>query len=206
MDSITPPDNSPKLCECGCGQPSPIAKRSDTKHAHVKGQPMRFIRGHATAGRGLSDADVIRRFWSRVDKSGGPDKCWLWTGGYATGGYGSMRWQGRNHSAHRLAYIFTYGNILPVVQVCHRCDNPPCCNPAHLHLGSNTDNSLDKWRSHTQPVGETHHNAKLSTQEINEIRARYETGGVLMRDLAAEYGVGQATISRWVSRKSRALG
>lgn len=89
------------------------------------------------------------KFWRRVDRSGGPDACWPWTRartrnvrGEAT--YGHLSYQGVHYVAHKLAWILTHGPIVGDLKVLHRCDNMPCCNPAHLFLGSLSDNMVDR--------------------------------------------------------------
>lgn len=83
------------------------------------------------------------RFWSRVDSSGGPDACWPWQGELNDNGYGRLRFGGKMEVAHRVAYELTHGAIPAVRFVCHSCDNPPCCNPAHLWVGTAIDNLRD---------------------------------------------------------------
>lgn len=86
------------------------------------------------------------RFWSKVDRSG--DGCWEWTAKSRTSfGYGVMRvggTPGRLEGAHRLAWQYTNGPIPDGLCVLHSCDNPPCCNPAHLRIGTKADNTRDK--------------------------------------------------------------
>jgi len=81
------------------------------------------------------------RLWSRVDRSG---DCWVWTGQRLPAGYGQLRCGGRRRIyTHRLAWTLAYGEIPAGLFVLHRCDNPPCCNPAHLWLGDAGDNIRD---------------------------------------------------------------
>ena len=80
------------------------------------------------------------RLWSRVDKTG---DCWVWTGATTTAGYGEIRFGGKVVRVHRLVYELTVGPIPEGMGVLHRCDNPPCCRPDHLFLGTQRDNARD---------------------------------------------------------------
>lgn len=96
----------------------------------------------------------ISGFWGKVDQSGGPDACWPWLGGRmgATGdreGYGSVQVEPqKSRGAHRVAWAIDHNCDLPSPHddVCHTCDNPPCCNPAHLWLDDAKGNAADMIR------------------------------------------------------------
>lgn len=86
------------------------------------------------------------RFWSKVDVRG-PDDCWEWQGQKNRGGYGVNYRVGACRMAHRQAWeMFTRSKVPDGQFVLHRCDNRPCCNPAHHFLGTKTDNAIDMYR------------------------------------------------------------
>lgn len=141
------------------------------------------------------------RFWSKVRK-GNPDDCWLWTAYRNAQGYGTVR-MGPMVLSHRVAYELTFGAIPAGLLVLHRCDVPACCNPAHLFLGTNQDNTDDmvgKGRAvHPDNSGEKNPHSKLTAAQVADIRRRYAfrgIGGDSGQALADEFGVGKQTISK----------
>lgn len=131
-------------CQCGCGQDAPIAPKTYGSLGIRQGQPIRYCRHHHCR-RPATD-----RFWEKVDKRG-PDDCWLWTASCDKKGYGAFTLpDGHIGIAHRFSYELHYGPI-PEGEgyhgtcVLHECDNPPCCNPKHLFLGTAKDNAIDMW-------------------------------------------------------------
>jgi HNH endonuclease len=139
------------------------------------------------------------RFWSKVDKSAGPDGCWIWTAS-TVNGYGRLD--------HILAHRYSYEqNIRPVpegLEVLHSCDNPGCVNPRHLWVGTHQDNMTDrnmKGRS-SAPVGEQHGSHKLTEEEVRAIRRIAESGICTQQYLANMFGVSDQTIHRIVHRKN----
>ena len=158
------------------------------------------------------------RFWSFVDK-GRADECWPWTGGVNArrDGYGRFWVKRIEYRTNRMAFWLRYGVDPAEQDVCHRCDNPPCCNPAHLFLGTRAVNLADMRQKNRQATGDRHGlrrhpdaaakggqlpQTKLTVNQVVEIRTRYALGGVRQVDLAAEYGVDQANVSAIVLRKS----
>jgi hypothetical protein len=168
----------------------------------------------------------IDRFWSKVDKSG---ECWLWTKAHMKNGYGETFANGHVLYTHRVAYELTYGSVPDGLFVCHRCDNPGCVRPDHLFAGTHTDNMRDmiakgrgmKDEQHARgdrngrrlhperygpPVmppprrGETNHKAKLTEDDVREIRRRHALGDTSYKKLGAIYGVSDVNIMYIVRR------
>lgn len=133
-------------------------------------------------------------FWGRVDTSG---DCWPWLGLRYPTGYGRVGWGGAHGYAHRLAYTLTYGPIPDGLWVLHHCDNPPCCRPDHLFVGTAGDNARDrdakgrngpKSRPEAMRRGERHPRARLTAEQVAEIRRR-RADGVRVSELARIFGV-----------------
>lgn len=132
----------------------------------------------------------IARFWSYVDRSGGPDACWPWTRSRHSKGYGQYGVGGHNYRTNRLAYFLEYGEW-PEPIGCHTCDNPPCCNPAHIYAGTPKQNTADMVRQgkHNRP------HARFSDDEVRAFRARYAAGETL-KAIAASAGHDMSAMSK----------
>lgn len=137
---------------------------------------------------------LAKRLWTKVDQRG-PDECWPWTGRWRVRDYGMLGRGSRNDGAvlaHRAAWEVTHGPVPEGLCVLHSCDNPPCCNPAHLFLGTQADNMRDmaaKRRGNT---------VKLAPGDADAIRRAYAAGAGTQRNLAKRYKITQAHVWRIV--------
>lgn len=124
-----------------------------------------------------------------------PSGCLEWQGHRDVWGYGKVRRDGRTQRTHRVAWELANDREVPDgLQVLHRCDNPPCCDDAHLFLGTNADNVADKVKKGRQA-------RKLNEDDIREIRALYGEGSRTLTDIGDAYGVSRSLIHLIVRRK-----
>lgn len=119
----------------------------------------------------LIDTDYLDRLRvfldERVEKV---NECWLWTKGCdAVGGYGTLMVGNRPHMAHRVSWIVHRGKIGDSC-VLHRCDVRRCINPAHLFLGTKTENMLDRDKKKRQASGERVNTSKMTEDLVREVR------------------------------------
>lgn len=157
--------------------------------------------------RELTIEKAAQRFWEWVNV-GSPDECWIWNRRHKIGGgYGAFKSCGKVILAHRFSYFITYGEF-PVkpYEVCHTCDNPPCCNPGHLFKGTRTENVLDCVRKgRNNPLqGEDSTNVKLTELQVFQILSSYIprdpiSGGAA---LGRMFGVTRSAIYLIVKRKN----
>lgn len=136
-------------------------------------------------------------FWALVKKT---PSCWEFTGNIHSDGYGFYCFQKKRMLTHRLSYIFAHGSIPDGLCVLHKCDNRPCVKPAHLWLGTRTDNNRDmvQKKRNRGASGEQHPSAKLKKQQVTEIRDLFSAGVASQGKIAQLYGVRQCHISRIV--------
>lgn len=139
----------------------------------------------------------MSRIWDRLERIDG--QCWIWPGARLNSGYGCINVKGRTITTHRVAWELSNGQPVPDgLQVLHRCDVKLCCNPAHLFLGTQSENLHDmvakgRYGQRRIPNGTRHHNAKLSESNVRAIRKALKDGATQTR-LARAFGVDRRVI------------
>lgn len=168
----------------------------------------------AVVGTHFADVDIIR-FWSKVDRRE-DDECWPWIAASADrAGYGVFKLHGRSLRAHRVALALSLGIVPDGLLTMHRCDNPPCCNPKHLIVGTSKENTADmltkgrnnftpcdsahfnigEWRARNLPFkGSSHPMAKLTEKTVRQIKLA-RANGISGVDCATAFGCSTYTVS-----------
>lgn len=229
-----------RTCSIGnCGGPV-LARKMCSKHyarwRSTGGQTRKFQTtcsipgcGRKHYGRGMCRTHYLRwrkygdplatpRFdvWSKVDQTGGPDACWPWTKARDRDGYGVTKIGGRQWRVCRWVLTQTVGRDLEDHELSrHACDNPVCCNPRHIIVGTAAENSDDMKRRGRQirggrhwvarnPIvvrGERNPASRLTEGDVRAIRTKYADGARQV-DLAAEFGITQGMVSSIIRRAS----
>lgn len=146
------------------------------------------------------DDKTAERFWDKVDRRG-DDECWEWTASKIPSGYGAFRHKGKTLTASRVAWKLTNGPIpdgehYGTTCVCHKCDNPACCNPGHLFLGTQQDNIADMFEKgrDNRARGIRHGMSKLTDTDVRLIKIWLGLG-YFQQEIADAFGVCQVNIS-----------
>lgn len=138
-------------------------------------------------------------FWAKVDRSRGPDGCWMWTGGTDPDGYGIFSETAPPGSAratlstraHRYAWALANGPVPSGKLLMHSCDTPTCVNPAHLSPGTPLENNRDAFaKGRRRARGEHNIKAKLTPESVLEIRASRDSAD----ELATRYRISAGTV------------
>ncbi len=143
------------------------------------------------------------QFWSCV-AVGKKRECWPFRGVNAKG-YGQFYPKGRRkdgpYQAHRVAYYFSKQIDPKMLEACHTCDNPPCCNPSHLFLGTRKDNMEDCAAKDRNMHGDRHYGSRVTSTTVRKIRREHKSG-VSAKVLAKRYKLGNNTVHCMLSHKT----
>lgn len=172
----------------------------------------------------------VEKFWNTNFRYNESTGCLEWTKALSRYGYARYSVQGKTFFAHRIAYFIYYGVDPCELLVRHICNNPKCCHPFHLELGTHDDNSQDmvragrsqsgdrhwmkrhperfeEWRKvargkfNLPQNGENHPATILTAESVTEIKGHI-ANGVDNRTLATAYGVTHSNISAIARGKS----
>lgn len=141
--------------------------------------------------------EQLSRFFSKVMKL---EDCWEWGATVNNQGYGVTSWEGSNQLAHRVSYAHHVADIPQGKCVLHRCDNPRCVRPDHLFLGTMKDNYDDMESKGRGCRGSDHGMAKVTEDQVCEIRELYAKGFTQVF-LAKKYGLTGPTLSVMIRGK-----
>jgi hypothetical protein len=148
--------------------------------------------------------------WSKVNVAG-PADCWPWLGRRRIiGGYGQLVVDGRPVLAHRLAWTLANGPIPTGLFVCHSCDNPPCCNPRHLWVGTNADNVRDAMRKGRLGAGVVlpaprapyPWGGRRNDPERDAAMVEARKSGRTLADIGREFGVSHQRVAQVLKRRA----
>jgi hypothetical protein len=146
---------------------------------------------------------LLERFELRLPDQLRDDECWTWQGCKNRYGYGVIVNRRRPLLAHRVAWEAHHAEpIPPGACICHSCDNRACVNPAHLFLGTNSDNVADMVAKSRQARGSSNSKARLTEGRVREIRALYGKGDITLHQLSRRFGVSHAAIHYAVTRQT----
>ncbi len=130
-------------------------------------------------------------FWAKMRRNG---ECLEWQGDHTMRGYGVLRGPNRTRIyTHRHTYALHHGSVPSTAVVRHTCDNPPCCNPAHLIEGTQRENIHDAVHRGRLARGERSGTRVLTDDKAREIYAR-AARGESYRSIAADHGVSDVAV------------
>ena len=183
------------LCLCDCGIEKLVLTNS-------------LIRGNTKScgcidsiNRINYDEDCRKKLLNsiKITESG----CWEWKKSCHKQGYGNFPYKRKVLLAHRASWILFKGILDDKILVCHKCDNPPCCNPDHLFLGTDKDNVKDGFSKGRikRKKGEQHYFHKLKEEDILIIR-KMALAGDTFKEIAKKFSVHRTCIGSVVNRKS----
>lgn len=147
----------------------------------------------------VAPKDAEERFWRDVKKC---SECWLWQGCLDGSGYGLFTFKTKAYRAHRFSFVLHKGEIGKGLWVLHKCDTPNCVNPEHLYAGTPAENTADMVSRNRNLKGSEHRSAKLTAEQVIEMRQLYSTRIYTYQALGDKFGINTKTAWKIVNRRS----
>lgn len=170
------------------------------KHGMCNMHYQRWLKGSDMHKPAKASGGTVRdRFESFVEIFPSSE-CITWPASRGTRGYGQLVYQNKTRKAHRVSYEIHVGPIPRGMVVRHKCDNPPCVNPAHLEIGTQSDNVSDAVERGRWRLGESSHRSKVTESQVLEIRELAKTTPLTV--LSSKFGLDESSLSRIVNRKT----
>lgn len=148
---------------------------------------------------------IIKKFWSKVSIVKDKKSCWVWAQSLKAHkfGYGVVEFKGKKKVAHRFAYeLVNKLSLLSSQKVCHKCDNPPCCRPSHLFIGSQKDNVDDMISKLRHRGGIDDSKLILTHKQVSDIISLND-GGIPQKEIAKVFGISPSYVSRLINGNRR---
>lgn len=142
------------------------------------------------------------RFWAKVHKT---EQCWIWIAAlFRETEYGAFSFNSRPISAHRFSWILHFEEIPKGLFVLHKCDCRRCVRPDHLFVGTQRDNMIDmRCKGRTfHPCGEDSGKARLTNEEVFEIRRLHSIEGMKAPQIARMFDTGERNVHHIINRQS----
>lgn len=135
---------------------------------------------------------TMKKILNTIDKD--ENGCWNWVGYVNQFGYGLVTYDGRLQVASRISYLVFVGEFDRSLDVCHKCDNRKCVNPAHLFTGTRQENMDDARRKMRVARGSKLPHAKLTETEVFNIKEMLKNG-IMLKDIATKFSVSISCVS-----------
>ena len=148
------------------------------------------------------EPNTMLNFWGNIDVKS-REECWNWQGSTTKDGYGMFTMYYKTYLTHRLAWKNRNGDIPKGLFVLHKCDNPKCCNPEHLFLGTQKDNMKNKSDKGRCQTGSRVGKKYLTDTDAMDIKILYDTGDFSQRDLGRMFDVTHLQIYKIIHGKSK---
>lgn len=137
--------------------------------------------------------ELLNRFINFIDIK--ENECWEWIGARNNEGYGIFKYKNKNVRAHRFSYALFKDQVPEDLLICHKCDNPSCCNPYHLELGTNHYNQVDCFLKNRGGK-----RSKLNTSDVIQIKKLLRME-VKPSTIAFMYDITESEVSRIKNNK-----